>query len=1011
MVQTYVENNVVAQLPQEYSEDALHLRFVEKMQSLHKELAEYQELRAELDKTNRETDWTDNTPENSRSAQHLLAQYAVLDREQKPLEQMYAQTQIYDNLLNEYGNEFAQLYRIKDNHETRGYVDEMSFVEVDITDNGDMLTQDQYFKMRADPDERLRELALHIELGDEDEEDGENSEGVGFNFGVMEFNQPNQPPQTKVQISFDDETLERLDEPKLKKIFAFCESHGISVADMEIRRFDGSLAETEIREKIEKILEKTQKEKEERNKEAGLKEAAEQEERRKTLDMELQNIRAAKGGVLPDGISWDNVSTDKVPENRRMAATNNPNMPPLTREFLRATPALSENGRNLQTEENAATGKFIPQEMNAEHGIEVGQTADKSVRLQTADKGGSLQSAGTDMNKTSGSEKVAAEEGKTVSAEQNVQGNEPTAMQSDAHESISQKVQRIAKGIATAALPDKKLQNILGKPAVRSMAENTSKADVVSTEADTRQPAEHKKQVSLDGTGNVSERLAALNQGQSAPQVPAPQTPPPPENPKISMKKIEQGFEDWLENDIKKVKGSSYFKRHTGWFGHGWTEYIIYDNEDPDNRKKDGMKQKDGSVKYTYSFKLFLKQDKDGNLHFAYRTPNHRKMDEAMIGDIVGKLKALGYTHINFPSGVPNAEKAMWRKAMAENGIVPIGMGLNRAKAEGMLKAAKEKLSTEAYAEYQYKLGLQMNRHNQEKGKSVDESEQAFIDGLINTHKYAAFTNAYTLVFKNKIKTLLREKNAETGAVDKTAAYRTLRKVFDVYKSAMEHGGSLMNADGLTDKEKQDIKQLGLDGSVEKLSTQQMDKLYDVLFGRQQKEAYNDIRDMLLKTQYGQNRGAKVADRILIKAAFDEARESCESINDDLTAMGIEEIKIIKVTNIPFDREFERYYTVDKPEYERTHPQPGKSLNGTGNGNSGSSKNLEEVQTEERNETKTGKKRKRHRNKNKPDAQDLYESDLKKIFDDSSLSRSEANTAAVDMLQKAVEKSKSGNGM
>lgn len=993
MVQTYVENNVVARLPQEYSEEALHQHFAEKIQVLQTELDEYRELRAELDLVNKGTDWTDDTPENSRSAQRLLAQYAVLDKEQRPIEEMYAQTQVYDNLLREYGNEFARLYWVKGNSEKRGDAEELSFVEVDITDNGDMLTQDQYFKMRADPEGRLRELALHVELGEEDEEE-ESSEAVGFNFGVMEFNQPNQPPQTKVQLSFDDDTLEKLDEAKLKKIFAFCESHGISVSDMEIRRFDGSLAEDLIREKIEKILEKAQKEKEERARENGIKEAAEQEERRKALDMELQNIRAAKGGIMPEGVSWDDVSTDAVPENRRMAATNNPYMAPLTREFLKAAPISARENAGIKTD-------YI-------------ETHEGLAQPQMLPNAGEITPNIGEIKPESDNNKIIS----TPDTSTTVQTLQPAVV----GESISQKVQRIAKGIATAVLPKKKLQRVIDKPMVTA-AENSGVADTVSAEVKTMADGtvmqnKQARQTVLNNTDAHPVRQAAsaqasvfvpqngqTQQAAASQQASAP-TPPPPPNPDISMKKIEKGFEDWIENDIKKVKGLSYFKRHTGWFGHGWTEYIIYDNEDPDNRKKDGVKQKDGSVKYTYSFKLFLKQDKEGNLHFAYRTPNHRKLDEAMINDIVGKLKSLGYTHINFPSGVPNAEKALWRKAMGENGIVPIGMGLNRAKAEGMLKAAKEKLSTEAYAEYQYKLGLQMDRHNKQGGKTVDESEQIFIDGLINTHKYAAFTNAYTMVFKSKIKGLLREKNAETGAVDKTAAYRTLRKVFDVYKSALEHGGNLLSADGLTDKEKQSIRQLGLISPVEKLNLQQMDKLYDVLYGRQQKEAYNDIRDVLLKGQYDKNRGARVADRILIKAAFDEARESCESINDDLTALGIEELKIIKVANIPFDREFERYYTVDKPEYERTHPQPSKSVASAGKG---VSKDLSDAENSdvEGEEAQEAKKRNQQKNANAPA---FKEELIDAVSDDREISKSIIK-AAQEVLQKAVEKSKGGKGI
>ena len=97
---------------------------------------------------------------------------------------------------------------------------------------------------------------------------------------------------------------------------------------------------------------------------------------------------------------------------------------------------------------------------------------------------------------------------------------------------------------------------------------------------------------------------------------------------------------------------------------------------------------------------------------------------------MVGQFKDLGIKRVRFPDGLQDAEKKLWRIALAENGIVPVGMGLDKAKAEGMLKAAKEKLSAEAYIQYRYKLALQMEKDNLKKGKTVSPSEQDFIDSI-----------------------------------------------------------------------------------------------------------------------------------------------------------------------------------------------------------------------------------------------------------------------------------------
>ena len=431
------------------------------------------------------------------------------------------------------------------------------------------------------------------------------------------------------------------------------------------------------------------------------------------------------------------------------------------------------------------------------------------------------------------------------------------------------------------------------------------------------------------GKPAVVNQVAGVPQSVSVPQTPAQQnqaqgqSAPTPQQ-KTKQKEAEEKFEKFIENGLSKRKGSSYFKRHTGWLKTGWTEYVVYDTEDPDNLKRDGQKNKDGSVKYTYSFKLFVKVDKDGNINFAYRTPNHRKLDETVLGGIVGQLKDLGYKYINFPEGMPkDEEKGMWRKIMAENGIVPVNMGLNKAKAEGMLKAAKEKLSAEAFADFQYRLAKQMQENNAKKGKPVDESEQIFIDGLLNTRKYSAFTDAYSLVFKSKIKKILRSENPREGAIDKIAAYRTLRKVFDVYKSALEHGGNILNAEGLTPEEKQQIRQFA--GPAEKMTTQQMNALFDVLYARQRVETDKRLCDELIKQGYSDIsiRGAKATPQNIMKDELGKARDTCDSINDDLVPMGIEKIEVIKIPNVRLD--FERFFAVDLPAYRRAHPQQSNS--------------------------------------------------------------------------------------
>ena len=395
----------------------------------------------------------------------------------------------------------------------------------------------------------------------------------------------------------------------------------------------------------------------------------------------------------------------------------------------------------------------------------------------------------------------------------------------------------------------------------------------------------------------------------------------------------EKGLEKFLEGGLRKTEGFSYFKEHTGWFGHGWTEYIVYDKSDSDNRKKDGKKDKNGEAKFTYSFKLFVKQE-NGKFRFAYRTPNNKKIDDSVVNGMVGQFKDLGITHVRFPKGLQDAEKKLWRIALAENGLVPVGMGLDKAKAEGMLKAAKEKLTAEAYSKYRYKLALQMNEDNHKKGKVVSQSEQDYIDSIIASHKYSALTNGYSDVLKPMLrkKAYQAGRNDDDGAVEKCAAYMAMRRVFDIYEQSVDNADVFSCSPKLlSNEEKQKLKDAGLSGPIKDFSPNDMGKLYEILMPESKKTAKAKLDKTLIAEM---SRAARRNENVVIKEVFDAVRTDLEQISEDLQAKGLEEISFPKVAGgLKYDKVF-----VEHPELKRkptpqqnNTPKPQNKSNETGN--------------------------------------------------------------------------------
>ncbi|MCQ2735398.1 MAG: hypothetical protein MJ212_05580, partial [Alphaproteobacteria bacterium] len=394
----------------------------------------------------------------------------------------------------------------------------------------------------------------------------------------------------------------------------------------------------------------------------------------------------------------------------------------------------------------------------------------------------------------------------------------------------------------------------------------------------------------------------------------------------LTQKQAEEKFEEWIgtSKGLNKHKNLSYFKRHTNFFGKGWAEFIVYPSEDKDNFKDDGRRDKDNKhAKWNYSFKLFVRVDNNGKLNLAYRTPNSKRMDEDIIGGIAGQLKDFGYKSVNFPNGIPDQEKGMWRKCLAEKGIVPLGIGLDRAKAEGMLKAAKEKLSAEEYSDFKYRLGKQMDKRNKDKGKVVDASEQDFIDGLLNSHKYSAFTDGYSLGIKGEMKKILREKDPMEGAIKKISAFKAFNLLFEIYQDQVERGISFasnpkLNFGGspLSQNEKAFLNSFI---NPQKMSVSDMNDLYLFLYKRIQPDVKKEMYAELIKEKYGKHNVAKRSAPVVIKDIYNSARNTFEAINEDLQAKGIDALVPIKAYNVSL--EYDDYLINYAPEYERTHPQ------------------------------------------------------------------------------------------
>ncbi len=365
---------------------------------------------------------------------------------------------------------------------------------------------------------------------------------------------------------------------------------------------------------------------------------------------------------------------------------------------------------------------------------------------------------------------------------------------------------------------------------------------------------------------------------------------------------------EFLEKDLHKTRGMSYFERVKIIDGKATYVFSLYDKPSRDNEKKDGIKDKNGVYVPTYSYRLYLSQDSQtGRLVFGYATPGGKKLDDVMAGDYMGVIKKTGATHINF-SNVPNIDKGVWLVACAEKGLVPIGISVNLAKAKMMVEAARKKLSSEEFMTFKRNLANQVLENAAKKCNNPNDrmyglpkSEFDYITTLKADYDFDNFRKAYdddNGLYNEVLKDIERGgKDSETGAATTFGAMRTLRKVFDIYRKYQYNTVDDFLKDnqtsdfGLTPEERAQLN--GLQGGklMTELDRDDFMLLYHTLLPRQIEKAKDDI--LRAFERESKRSGPKRADNIVLASdLFPGAKGAVNEINIILRRDGIEALTL-----------------------------------------------------------------------------------------------------------------------
>ncbi len=421
----------------------------------------------------------------------------------------------------------------------------------------------------------------------------------------------------------------------------------------------------------------------------------------------------------------------------------------------------------------------------------------------------------------------------------------------------------------------------------------------------------------------------------SAPEAPSldPDAPKAKAKEEMDLNKFLKGFREFIQKDLHKKPGLSYWEHSTRINGQKMTVFVLYDKEDRENDKNDGRvdPKKPHVHNYIFSYRLYVGQKDDGTFTFGYTTPNGKKIDDVMAGDFIGEIKKAGITHLNLKN-LQNVDKMVWMLACAEKGIVPSGVSINQAKADKMIQAAKAKLSVQEFATFERRLMEQLEENAKNKGKELPLSEQAYIkerknesqklletqNDALNTarfeEKFHNFRNAYNNDLKKMAENTIATgvMDTQTGAADAIAAMNAITRTFDMSlgdkcdmdMTLAERFDELMSnpiinektghtiSIRLTEHEKRAISMVvSPEKKVKDLSGEDWKRIYNIMFERTYKEAREAIIEVYKKDESSR---AHAIDNILINKVWKRASVAYDKVHIRLMSQGAEELKAPK---------------------------------------------------------------------------------------------------------------------
>ena len=334
-------------------------------------------------------------------------------------------------------------------------------------------------------------------------------------------------------------------------------------------------------------------------------------------------------------------------------------------------------------------------------------------------------------------------------------------------------------------------------------------------------------------SSNEEELTAASTSNQASASTSA--APAPKKNNEKYYEDAVKDLKDWGHDILGKQDG---FGMHQNFSGN---TFSFYQDNSKDWFKNDGkidkndQRHEDGLL---FRVKLHKNPDTGKLGGISYYVPKNGKIPDNLAGKLVGLVKSQGALYMNFPKTMIDGDAAVFRKACAQQGIIPTGkVTFNENQARNMIKEADANLNKSDALKYKGRLGKYILEQEQKKDKP-NADMLSYATQLVNEEKFTPLKEFCDPLFKE-----ISENSNRTGieAKEIIGSANAVKRLYDIFDTK---GQQTLGSCGEFTSDQLRTMNIDINTPIENLNKEQLYTIYSTLQKQETTKAENQLNSI-----------------------------------------------------------------------------------------------------------------------------------------------------------------------